>query len=230
MSEKRETEHHVDPTNVGIVGELQHGISEEAQPLLKFLVANYKTILISLGAVVAIIAGYGIYDYSVKKSIASARMELGDILINKSGADQMASLEAFAAKAPEKIRPAALFELARLSLEKKDYEKAAGAWASLAGTADGEMAFIARMGKAQALAASGKLEEAFAELEAADAAAPEAFKNIAKMQFAVVAEEAGKLDRALAAYEALQGEGSKMDKELFAHKISQLKARIGNKG
>jgi predicted negative regulator of RcsB-dependent stress response len=92
------------------------------------------------------------------------------------------------------------------------------------------MAFVARMGKAQALAASGKLEEAFTELEAADAAAPESFKNIAKMQFAVVAEEAGKLDRALAAYEALQGEGNNMDKELFAHKISQLKARIGSKG
>ncbi|UZP68055.1 tetratricopeptide repeat protein [Desulfovibrio mangrovi] len=230
MSEKRETEHQVDAANIGIVGELQHGISEEAQPLLKFLVNNFRAILIGLGAILVVIGGYGIYDYSTKKALASARMELGDILINKDGADQVSTLEAFIAKAPEKLRPAALFELARLSLEKKDYDKAAGAWASLAGMTDGEMGFVARLGKAQALAASGKMEEAFSELETAESVAPDAFKNITKLQFAVVAEQAGKLDRALAAYEALQGEGNNTDKELFAHKISQLKARLGSKG
>lgn len=230
MSENREIEKAGTTGSSGLIDELQHGISHEAQPMLKFLIDNFKRILVALGAFVFIVAAYGLYDYSAKSALESSRMELGDILVNKSGAAQLESLEGFIAKAPEKIRPAALFELAKLSVKAGDFDKAIGAWNTLASSVSGEMSFIARLGKAQALSAAGKADEAFAALEAVESGAPEGFKNIATLQLAVAAEQAGKLDRALAAYETLQTAGSNTDKELFAQKIVSLKARIAAKG
>lgn len=215
------------PGGAGFMDELQHGVSREAQPLLTFLTENYRKILAGIGVVLVIVAGYGAYEYSSRSALASARTELGEILVNRDGQARLEALEVFAAKAPAAVRTSALFELARLSLEAGAYDRAGAAWDSLVTTAAGDAVFIARMGRAQAFAAAGKAEEAFAAMEAAEAAAPESFKNIALLQLAVAAEQVGRLDRAIAAYESLMTQGSDGDKEMFAHKIADLKARKG---
>ncbi len=227
MSENSEAEK---GGSTGLFDELQHEVSQEAQPMLTFIIKNYKQILMAVGALVVVIAAYGIYDYSAKSSLQAARAELGDIIVNKDGAERLTALEAFVAKAPEEVRSAALFEMVRLQSEAGDADKVLAAWERLSGVLTGDMALVARLGKAQALATAGKAEDALAVMEGVESSAPESFKTYATLQLALVAEQAGKLDRALAAYEGLLAESANADKEHFSRKITALKARIAAKG
>lgn len=215
--------------HTGLIDELQQGISVEAQPMLKFIVDNAKRIIIGAGVAVAVVAAYGIYEYSAKSALQSARSELGAILVNKDGADRIAALETFAAKAPESVRGSALLEMVRLTTEAGEYAKAAEMWEKLSTTLPGNMSFIARLGRVQALLEQGKAEDAFAVMEAADTVAPESFKEYSKLQYALCAEEAGALEKALTAYESILANAETGEKNVLTYKVAVLKDRIAAK-
>ncbi len=214
--------------STGLVDELQQGISREAQPMLTFLATHFRKIILGAGVAVALVGAYGIYEYSATRSLAAARSELGNILVNTEGTARLDALSAFAVGAPEGVRANALFELVRLAQETGDFSRALTGWGALASTVkEGETGFIVSLGKAQALLRDGKASDALVAMETVAASAPEAFASITLLQLAMTAEQAGNLPRALTAYEALQDKGNAADQALFARRIASLRTRIG---
>lgn len=208
---------------------LQGEVSGEAAPLLRFVLDNARTIAAGLGVLVlAAGAGAGYRWWDAEKT-REAQTELGMITVAKSGADRVQALEAFLAKAPSGVRNAVLLDLAAAAMELKDYDKAASAWERLA-AADGATGVVARIGRAQALSQAGKDAEALTVLEGLENSVSEISRNAVRGQLAVVAERAGKLDRAVAAYEQLVASESAGNKDYFKSRAATLKARMQKGG
>jgi len=208
---------------------LQGEVSGEAAPLLRFVLDNVRYIAAGLGVLVlAAGAGSG-YRWWAAEKAREAQAELGVISVTKAGADRVQALEAFLAKAPSDVRYAALLDLAAAAMEMKDYDKAATAWERLAAV-DGATGVVARIGRAQALSQAGKDAEALAVLEGLENSVSEISRNAVRGQLAVVAERAGKLDRAVAAYEQLMASESAGNKDYFKNRAEALKARMQKGG
>lgn len=208
---------------------LQGEVSGEAAPLLRFVLDNARTIAAGLGVLVlAAGAGAG-YRWWAAEKTREAQTELGMITVAKTGADRVQALEAFLAKAPSGVRNAVLLDLAAAAMELKDYDKAASAWERLA-AADGATGVVARIGRAQALSQAGKDAEALTVLEGLENSVSEISRNAVRGQLAVVAERAGKLDRAVAAYEQLMASESAGNKDYFKSRAAALKARMQKGG
>lgn len=209
--------------------QLQGEVSGEAAPLLRFVLDNARYIAAGLGVLVlAAGAGAG-YRWWAAEKAREAQADLGVITVAKSGADRVQALEAFLAKAPSGVRNAVLLDLAATAMELKDYDKAASAWERLA-AADGATGVVARIGRAQALSQAGKDAEALAVLEGLESSVSEISRNAVRGQLAVVAERAGKLDRAVAAYEQLMASESAGNKDYFKSRAAALKARMQKGG
>ncbi|WP_353118048.1 tetratricopeptide repeat protein [Nitratidesulfovibrio sp.] len=208
---------------------LQGEVSGEAAPLLRFVLDNARTIAAGLGVLVlAAGAGAGYRWWDAEKT-REAQTELGMLTVAKTGADRVQALEAFLAKAPSGVRNAVLLDLAAAAMELKDYDKAASAWERLA-AAEGATGVVARIGRAQALSQAGKDAEALAVLEGLENSVSEISRNAVRGQLAVVAERAGKLDRAVAAYEQLMASESAGNKDYFKSRAATLKARMQKGG
>ena len=208
---------------------LQGEVSGEAAPLLRFVRDNARTIAVGLGVLVlAAGAGAG-YRWWAADKAREAQAELGTIAVAKTGADRLQALEAFLAKAPAGVRNAVLLDLAATAMDMKDYDKAASAWERLA-AADGATGVVARIGRAQALSQAGKDAEALTVLEGLESSVSEISRNAVRGQLAIVAERAGKLDRAIAAYEQLMASESSGNKDYFKSRAEALKARMQKGG
>lgn len=208
---------------------LQGEVAGEAAPLLRFVLDNARLIAVGLGvAVLAVGAGAG-YRWWAGEQKRQAQTELGMISASKTGADRVQALEAFLQKAPSSVERAVLFDIAAAAMEQKEYDRAAAAWARLA-AADGATGVVARIGQAQALSQAGKNAEALDVLEALEGSVSEVSRNAVRGQLAVAAERAGKLDRAVAAYEALAASDTAGNKEYFRSRAEALKARMQKGG
>jgi len=208
---------------------LQGEVAGEAAPLLRFVLDNARTIAAGLGVLVlAAGAGAG-YRWWAAEQTREAQADLGMIIATKAGAERVQALDAFAAKAPAGVRNAVLLDLAAAAMEQKDYDKAAATWERLA-AADGATGVVARIGRAQALSQAGKDAEALAVLEGLENSVSDISRNAVRGQLAVVAERAGKLERAVAAYEQLMASDSAGNKDYFKSRVEALKARMQKGG
>lgn len=215
--------------SAGIPRPLQGEVAGEAAPLLRFMLDNARHIAVGLGALVlAAGAGAG-YRWWTEEKTREAQAELGMIVVSRTGAARVQALETFLAKAPSGVRNAVLLDLAAAAMEQKDHDKAAAAWERLAAVG-GATGVAARMGRAQALSQAGKDGEALAVLEELERSVSEISRNAVRGQLAVTAERAGRLDRAVAAYELLMDADGGGDKSYFRSRAEALRLRMRKAG
>jgi cytochrome c-type biogenesis protein CcmH/NrfG len=200
-------------------------IAAQAPAFMQKLLDNWKPIAAIAALALVVAVGYGAFRAYQQKTVAQAESELGQILIQKEGAERLVALENFLAKAPSGARPAVLLELAKASMEQGQFKKAAEAWADLAKAATPAMEGVAVLGQAAALSQAGDNAQAVSVLTAAKAKLPKAFEVAVNRQLALYAEQAGDYPKALAAYETLRDLGQRATSAYFDAKIGELKAK-----
>ncbi len=218
----------INPNIAAQLDQIKNTIPDTSQPILEFLTAHMKVIVIGCAAVIlAVIAYEGVNHYRASVA-AKASEDLGVILLEKTEpAARVTALEGFLKDAPSRLKPTVEMELASAAMVAKQYDKAEKAWADLASsTSDEDLKVIAGIGHAKSLLFEGKAKDAQALLSQLKAKAPAAYKPVVDRQLAVAAEAAGDNKTAAAAYAELTANGTdNPGKPYFEFKANQLKTK-----
>ena len=213
-----------------LMGEIQSEVAVEATPLLSFVLRNSRIIVTCIVLLVLVIAGVGGWQWYQTRVEREAHLELGRILVSTQGPERIAALETFLPAAPSAMKSGVQLEIATTALGLEQYGKAADAYAAVA-AADpkGSIGMMAAINQADLLQRQGKYAEALAVFDSLEKSAPESLRPAILEGQAMSAELAGKLDRALAAYESIATSlGDAANNGYFQAKIAELKARKGN--
>ena len=200
-----------------LMGEIQSEVAVEATPLLSFVLRNSRIIVTCIVLLVLVIAGVGGWQWY-------------QILVSTQGPDRIAALETFLPAAPSAMKSGVQLEIATTALGLEQYGKAAAAYAAVA-AADpkGSIGMMAAINQADLLQRQGKYAEALAVFDSLEKSAPESLRPAILEGQAMSAELAGKLDRALAAYESIATSlGDAANNGYFQAKIAELKARMAS--
>ena len=211
-----------------LMGEIQSEVAVEATPLLRFVLENSRVIVSVVVVLVLAIVGVGGWQWYQSRVEREAHLELGRILVSTQGEARIAALESFLPKTSGALKTGVELEIATSSLALENLPRAAQAYASIA-AADpkGPMGLMAALNQADILQRMGKDAEALAVFDALEKSAPEMLRPAVLEGQATAAEQAGKLDRALAAYEAIAAAvGESGEAGYVQAKIAELKARI----
>ncbi|XPV75412.1 MAG: tetratricopeptide repeat protein [Desulfovibrio sp.] len=201
---------------------LASSVPEPLRPAFEFLLKNIKPIVIGLAAILVITFATGLYSTIQSKRTASANDDLGVILASTQGADKIAKLEAFLPEAPSGLAKSVITELAYTCMQQKDYSKAEKYWNDLAAQSE-QMNVVAKIGAAKCQMLAGKSAEAVKSLEALQASAPEAYKNILARELAEAAQLAGDKELAIEQFEALLANSEPQEKQYIEYRIRLLK-------
>ena len=213
------------PGTPGILGELQSEVAVEAAPLLQFIARNAAIIMVLIGIFVAVVVGVGVWQWYVSKRDEEAQTNFARLLLQQQGTARVSALENFAATAPDSVRLAALMELGLAALAEKDSAKAAAAFARVAALdKDRPFGIVAALSEAQTLMQAGKAVESLAVLEPLENTVPEYMRVQVRGLIALNAQQAGKMDRALKAYEDLLAGATGNDADYYRFCIQQIKA------
>ena len=213
------------PGTPGILGELQSEVAVEAAPLLQFIARNALVIMVLLGIFVAVVVGAGAWQWYASKRDEEAQTNFSRLLLQQQGAARVNALENFTATAPDSIRLAALMELGLAALAENDAAKAATAFARVA-VLDKDKPFgtVAALSKAHTLMQAGKAAEVLTILEPLENTVPEYMRVQVRRLIALNAQQAGKTDRAIKAYEDLLAGATGDDADYYRFCIQQIKA------
>lgn len=211
----------------GVIGEIQSEVSVEAAPLLKFIIKHSKLIVLLVVLLIGAIVTAGFMQWQAANKQEQAEAELGMILTGATqGADRIAALEAFIAKAPSRLQQGAWLELGMVAQQLGDHQKTAQAFdqaAQLGGTS--VLASISRLNQADALMQSGKTDEALKILTALESATNGTMRTLARQTLAAAAEAAGNKELAIKTYEALAAQGPETDLAFYRARLAILKAQ-----
>ena len=213
-----------------LMGEIQSEVAVEATPLLSFVLRNSRIIVTCIVLLVLVIAGVGGWQWHQTRVEREAHHELGRILVSTQGPERIAALETFLPAAPSAMKSGVQLEIATTALGLEQYGKAADAYAAVA-AADpkGSIGMMAAINQADLLQRQGKYAEALAVFDSLEKSAPESLRPAILEGQAMSAELAGKLDRALAAYESIATSlGDAANNGYFQAKIAELKARMAS--
>ena len=205
-----------------LMGEIQSEVAVEATPLLSFVLRNSRIIVTCIVLLVLVIAGVGGWQWHQTRVEREAHLELGRILVSTQGPERIAALETFLPAAPSAMKSGVQLEIATTALGLEQYGKAADAYAAVA-AADpkGSIGMMAAINQADLLQRQGKYS--------LEKSAPESLRPAILEGQAMSAELAGKLDRALAAYESIATSlGDAANNGYFQAKIAELKARMAS--
>ena len=184
-----------------LMGEIQSEVAVEATPLLSFVLRNSRIIVTCIVLLVLVIAGVGGWQWHQTRVEREAHLELGRILVSTQGPERIAALETFLPVAPSAMKSGVQLEIATTALGLEQYGKAADAYAAVAA----------------------------ADFDSLEKSAPESLRPAILEGQAMSAELAGKLDRALAAYESIATSlGDAANNGYFQAKIAELKARMAS--
>ena len=201
-----------------LMGEIQSEVAVEATPLLSFVLRNSRIIVTCIVLLVLVIAGVGGWQWYQTRVEREAHLELGRILVSTQGPERIAALETFLPAAPSAMKSGVQLEIATTALGLEQYGKAADAYAA-----------VAAANQADLLQRQGKYAEALAVFDSLEKSAPESLRPAILEGQAMSAELAGKLDRALAAYESIATSlGDAANNGYFQAKIAELKARMAS--
>ncbi|MCJ2162933.1 MULTISPECIES: tetratricopeptide repeat protein [unclassified Pseudodesulfovibrio] len=204
-----------------VLADIESHTPESLHPILEAAFKYRKQVIIGVCAILAVTAVYAGFNAYTSKAMASAQAELGAILTETSGPDQIARLEGLLSEVPDSVKPAVTLEVAKACMAQGDYAKAATYWEAMAGNTEGEMQFVARMGKAKSLLLGDKASDALTEMKELVGIASAAYTVPVYRQLALTAEAAGDKKEALSAYKKLN-ENTISDKPFIEYKISQL--------
>lgn len=209
-----------EPTDILKTIELE--MDTDIHPLLKKILDNIKPIGIAVGGIVTAVAIYsGVTSYQEAQH-AKAVSELGSIMILADKSARTEKLEAFAQSGPQELRPAVQLELAQISMNEGNFDKAASAWQAV--SKNEGMRVIAGLGEAKALILKGEYAKAVEILSGLKKDAGEEFAPAISANLAFAAEKAGQTDLALAEYEALKSKESG-NEAFLDYKIGTLKPK-----
>ena len=205
-----------------LMGEIQSEVAVEATPLLSFVLRNSRIIVTCIVLLVLVIAGVGGWQWYQTRVEREAHLELGRILVSTQGPDRIAALETFLPAAPSAMKSGVQLEIATTALGLEQYGKAAA-------DPKGSIGMMAAINQADLLQRQGKYAEALAVFDSLEKSAPESLRPAILEGQAMSAELAGKLDRALAAYESIATSlGDAANNGYFQAKIAELKARMAS--
>ncbi len=211
--------------NPQILNELQTEISSEAAPLLQFLTEHAIKIMLVLGLFVVAVGGLGVYNWQQESAMKEAQAELNTINMNADNAQRLSALEGFLAKAPESLQSSIQLSLAEVSMQEKDYNKAATAYGQLAqlnaGTAVG---LLGALNQGQALILAGKGKDAVAVLEPLVAEVPTNQNTIVQQALAEAALLGGDTAKAKAAFEAIANATTGTESEFYRYRARNVDA------
>jgi predicted negative regulator of RcsB-dependent stress response len=209
------------PVQPDVLTDIESRTPESLHPILEAAFTYRKQLITAVCIILAVTVAYAGYKAYSAKAEASAQARLGEIMVSSTGADRLAKLDAMLGDVTDSVRPAVTLEAAQTAMKLGDYAKAQGYWEDLVGVTEGEMQFVARLGRAKALALAGKGAEALKEMKDLVGTASAAYTVPVYRQLALAAEAAGDKAEALAAYKKLDGEDIG-DKPYIEYKISQL--------
>ena len=189
------------------------------------MLRNSRIIVTCIVLLVLVIAGVGGWQWYQTRVEREAHLELGRILVSTQGPDRIAALETFLPAAPSAMKSGVQLEIATTALGLEQYGKAAVASAD----PKGSIGMMAAINQADLLQRQGKYAEALAVFDSLEKSAPESLRPAILEGQAMSAELAGKLDRALAAYESIATSlGDAANNGYFQAKIAELKARMAS--
>lgn len=207
-----------------LMGELKSEVAGEAAPLLTFVLKHIKLIVAIILLAIALIIGYGIWQWHTDKTLREAHMELGRILVSPDNTAKITALKNFATKAPESLRGGIMLEIATAAMQNNDLQTAADAYGQVfKADPQGAMGLVAVLNQSDLLLRLGKPQEALAALSAVQA--PDHMKATIQSQQALALEIAGRTDEAIAKYEELLSLATQeQDINYYRHKVAALKA------
>lgn len=217
------------PVSPTLISYEEAGIPKD-NPLLVWISANLKSLILATAGVLLLAALWSGVSYWRESQRREAAQALGEMLLAKQGAELAAGLEAFIADAPSPVRTAAMLELVKATAGLGDANKTAAQWARLAATAEEPLKLVALMGQAQSLAQGGAPRDALVMLKPLAAAAPEAMLVPLTRLKALVAEQAGDLAEASAAYGVLLEKSPEQNRAFYAQKLADLERRKAGQG
>lgn len=207
-----------------ILDQVQGAVPESIHPLLTFLLDNGKIICGIIAAIIIIAAGYAFMQYSHQESVQKAEGQLGAIMIQYQGADQIAKLTELQSKAPAEMQAAIDLALAKSYMDASQFEKAAEAWGKIAAKKD-TFANIAIIGQAKSLILGDKPAEAIVILQKLKSQIGERYQATINRLLASAAVMAGKNELAIQAYQALMTDNP-TERMYYESKVAELKAKI----
>ncbi|MFV0420664.1 tetratricopeptide repeat protein [Oleidesulfovibrio sp.] len=209
-----------------LLDQLSAEVNPAADPALSFVLNNIKTISMAIGAVVLLAGGAAAYSWNSESSLKQSQADLGMIVATKTGANRLSALEAFSAKAGSELGAAVNYEIAKVSIELKQYDRAAEAYKALAAQSDADAAMTAKLGLAQVYMKQGKPAEAVTVLKPLVTGASAEAQNTINRMIGEAAMEAGDYNQALSAFEALQPVVSADEKGYIEYRIQKVKQRL----
>lgn len=217
----------------GMLGELQSEVSVEATPLLRFVLDHIRAIVAIVVLAVVVAAAAGVWHWHSAKSEREARLEFGRILVAPASRERLEALEGFLPAAPSSMKLGVQLEIAAAAAALGDMSKAAQAYAAVcAADPRGALGVMAGLNEADVLLRSERPGEALARLDALMASTPatllDPVRQAVREGQAAAAEQAGQLDRALEAYEAIVKNSGIDEMGYYQAKIAELKARMAS--
>lgn len=212
------------PAQPDALADIEARTPQALHPILEAAFTYRKQLVLGVVAILAVAAAYAGYQAYDARSRASAQTELGDILMSTSGSETLTRLDGLIGSAPDSVKPAVVLEAAQTAMTLGDYAKASGYWETLVGATEGEMQFVARLGRAKAMLLSDRAADALKEMNELVGLASAAYTVPVYRQLALTAEAAGDTAQALTAYKKLIEE-KVGDTPFIEYKISRLESK-----
>ena len=213
------------PAPAGLAAE----VADEVHPALKAIGENIKPILVIIVIFLLGLGGYQVVRSHMANQRKAAEDDLGRIELLADAGEKRQALEVFLTEGPSDLKQGVLFELIGACMDLGDYDAALGYWDQLERPEGTDLGVIADLGKAKTLSLAGRNEEALALLDSLRSTAPEAFDSSIVRLTATIAEAAGDLARAKAAFEELYGMGSG-ESPYLEFKIARLAKLLEDQG
>jgi tetratricopeptide (TPR) repeat protein len=208
-----------------LMGSIQGEVAAEASPMLQFLIAHARLIVLGVVLFLLAIGGYWLYDARQTRIRDELRLEFGRLLTSRHGQDRLAALEEYLKTAPASLHAAAWFAMAETAREVRDPAREYAAWERIAGL-DSAMRVTASLAMAETLAAQEKRQEALDLLESLIPGLPDRDLAAVNERIVFLAEALGNFDRAIVACEAvIAGQSPAGNGGFWTRKIALLQQK-----
>ncbi len=217
------------PANPQLLDELQSEISNEAAPLLQFILKHAVLIMACLALFVVILAGVGGYNWYTERNLLEGQAKLSSIVLSKQGEERVTALEAFLNTASSELKGGTLLALAEVNMELKAYDKAATHFGALSALdSEGAVGLLSALNQGQALLLAGKPKEALSVLEAIVNKAPTIQRIAIQQSLAEAALQAGDVQKAQQTFEAMAAASNGPEARFFRYRARTVGANAEN--
>ncbi len=205
--------------NPQLLEEIQSEVSTEAAPLLQFILKHAILIMACLGLFVVILAGIGGYNWYAERNLLEGQAKLSSIVLSNQGEERVKALESFLTTAPTELKGGTILALAEVSMELKNYDKAAEHYGALAALdSQGAVGLLAALNQGQALLLAGKAKQAVDVLESIVNKPSTVQRVVIQQALAEAALQAGDVEKARQTYEAMVAAGQGPEERFFRYR------------